>query len=95
MQLDDYVITVLMRDLVNHDNQPSAFIVLLYIYYHWSTGGEAPVKLSLSRIADGTGLSKSAVQNALRLLKHRQLLQVAKVYETATPEYTLLPHWQR
>jgi len=30
--MDDYVLDVLMRDLVGHDHQPGAFLVYLYLY---------------------------------------------------------------
>ena len=95
MNLEDYIIKVLMRDLVGHDNQPSAFLIFLFIYHHWVMEGERPVRLSLSRIADGTGLSKSSAQNALRLLKRRNLLDTVRKSETAVPEYAVLPYWRK
>ena len=30
--VDDYVLDVLMRDLVGHDQQPAAYLVYLYLY---------------------------------------------------------------
>jgi len=30
--IDDYVIDILMRDLVGHDRQPAAYLVFLYLY---------------------------------------------------------------
>jgi len=30
--VDDYVLDVLMRDLVGHDRQPAAYLVYLYLY---------------------------------------------------------------
>ena len=30
--IDDYVLDVLMRDLVGHDHQPAAFLAYLYLY---------------------------------------------------------------
>jgi hypothetical protein len=35
--IDDYVIDVLMSDIVGHDQQPAAFLVYLYLY------GQPPV----------------------------------------------------
>ena len=29
--IDDYVLDVLMRDIVGHDQQPAAFLVYLYL----------------------------------------------------------------
>jgi len=46
-------------------------------------------------IADATGLSKSAVQDALRTLVRRKLVKVEKKSRTATPLYTLHHHWRR
>ena len=30
--VDDYVLDVLMRDLIGHDQQPAAYLVYLYLY---------------------------------------------------------------
>ncbi len=30
--IDDYVLDVLMRDIVGHDRQPAAYLVYLYLY---------------------------------------------------------------
>ncbi len=73
--VDDYVLSVLMRDLVGHDQQPAAFLVYLHLAgravgQHWR-----PVSASLRDIADETGLSKSAVQTALQTLRRRELDQ--------------------
>ena len=68
--IDDYVLDVLMRDIVGHDQQPAAFLVYLYLSgraarQHWQ-----PVKSSLRMLADETGLSKSAVQSAIVKLQY-------------------------
>jgi hypothetical protein len=34
MELDDYVVDVLMPDLVGHDRHPSAFLVYLFLSRH-------------------------------------------------------------
>lgn len=46
-------------------------------------------------VAEETGLSKSAVQAAVRLLKRRQLLRSHQATQTATPEYEVLRPWAR
>ena len=63
--LDNYIVDVLMRDLVGHDKQPAAFLVYLYLYTAAARLGWRPAEASLRDIAEGTGLSKSAVQTAL------------------------------
>ena len=30
--IDDYILDVLMRDLIGHDQQPAAYLVYLYLY---------------------------------------------------------------
>lgn len=42
-----------------------------------------------------TGLSKSAVQAAVRLLRRRSLVRVTKTSPTAIPDYELVRHWLR
>jgi hypothetical protein len=93
--VDDYVLDVLLRDLVGHDKHPAAFIVYLHLYglaarRHWS-----PVAGSLRDIAEATGLSKSAVQTALYVLRCRELIKTNKTNRTATPSHRVLRHWAR
>jgi len=83
--IDDYVLDVLMRDIVGHDQQPAAFLVYLYLSgraarQHWQ-----PVKSSLRMLADETGLSKSAVQSAIVKLQYRQLVKTSRAHRTAVP----------
>lgn len=89
--LDAYVLDVLMRDLVGHDKHPSAFLVYLAI---WRRASEAKVYLSHQMIADATGLSKSAVQDAVAALERRKLVRIERKSPTATPGYTLVRHWR-
>lgn len=90
---DRYVFDTLMADLVGHDKQPSAFLVYVYL---WSRAGRArETSASLQQIALETGLSKSAVQQALRTLKRRRLLQARRASVTAVPEYVVLRPWRR
>ena len=92
--IDDYVLDVLMRDIVGHDQQPAAFLVYLYLYgraarQHWQ-----PVKFSLRMLADETGLSKSAVQSAMAKLHYRQLVKTSRTHRTAVPVHRVLRHWR-
>ena len=91
MAIDAYVIDTLMPDLVGHDRQPSAFIVYLFLAHR--AGGRARVRVSLQTIAMDTGLSKSAVQKALRTLKRRKLVESVREHDTAVPEYAVLRPW--
>ena len=78
--LDAYVLDTLMADLVGHDRQPSAFLVYLFLWRrtHGSgeITGEITAQVSLLDIATATGLSKRAVQEALRSLTKRRLLTI-------------------
>ena len=90
---DRYVFDTLMADLVGHDKQPSAFLVYVYL---WSRAGRARQTVaSLQQIALETGLSKSAVQQALRTLKRRRLVLARRASITAVPEYAVLRPWRR
>jgi len=51
--------------------------------------------VSLQQLAELTGLSKSAVQGAIRLLKRHSLIRITKGSATAVPEYELIRHWVR
>jgi DNA-binding MarR family transcriptional regulator len=93
--MDDYVVDVLMRDLVGHDQQPAAFLVFLFLYGRAARQRWRPVRASLRMIADETGLSKSAVQAALVRLRSRQLIATARRRRTAMPAHRVLRHWRR
>jgi DNA-binding GntR family transcriptional regulator len=49
--------------------------------------------LSRQQLAENTGLSKSAVQSAIRLLRRRGLIKITKASATAVPQYELVRHW--
>jgi DNA-binding MarR family transcriptional regulator len=93
--IDDYVLDVLMRDLVGHDHSPSSFLVYLFLWR--ATAGTRPrhVRISHAGIADETGLSKSAVQAALRRLNRRRLVRSERETPTSTPLHYLLRPWVR
>jgi hypothetical protein len=93
-RLDAYVLETLMPDLVLHDRQPSAFLVYLHLWYR-AAGRRTPVRASHRDIVSATGLSKSAVQGAIRTLTRRRLIRAARDGVTAVPQYTVLRPWRR
>lgn len=93
--IDDYVLDVLMRDLVGHDRQPAAFLVYLHLYRAAERQKWKPVNASLRMIAEGTGLSKSAVQVALDRLRRRELIRSKSEHATALPQHRVLRHWRQ
>jgi DNA-binding MarR family transcriptional regulator len=92
---DGYIIETMMRDLVGHDKKPSAFIVLLYLWARTSGMRQRILTASLQEIATDTGLSKSAVQAGLKLLRRRRLIRLERDSQTSKPSYYLLRPWQR
>jgi DNA-binding IclR family transcriptional regulator len=91
--VDDYVLDVLLPDLAGHDKSPAAFLVYIIIWTHLFRSGRRTVGLSLQALASQTGLSKSAVQSAVRRLQRRSLVRMTKRSPTAVPEYELIRHW--
>ena len=92
---DAYVVDTLMHDLIGHDRAASAFVVYLYLWRE-SLGREAPtVQTSLRSIAEGTGLSKRGVQDALSVLARRRLLGIARQSITDIPVYTVRRPWKK
>ena len=92
--IDDYVLDVLMRDIVGHDQQPAAFLVYLSLFGRAARQRWQPVNASLRMLADETGLSKSAVQRALSMLHFRQLVKTSRAHRTAVPAHRVLRHWR-
>lgn len=84
-----------MRDMAGHDRCPSAFLVYLHLWGECQRRAVNSVPASHQAIAEATGLSKSAVQKAVRYLVERKLLRVQKASITATPEYRVLRTWRR
>jgi hypothetical protein len=74
VRIDDYVLDVLMRDLIAHDQRPAAYLVYLYLYGQAARKKWKPVVASLRTLADATGLSKSAIQIALATLRRREFI---------------------
>ncbi|MFL6590486.1 MAG: helix-turn-helix domain-containing protein [Chthoniobacterales bacterium] len=93
--VDDYVLDVLMRDIVGHDRQPAAYLVYLALYGRSARNRWRPVEASLRMLAEDTGLSKSAVQTALELLRRRELVETKSEHATALPRHRVLRHWRR
>ena len=92
--LDDYVIESLMPDLVGHDHHPSAFLLYLALW-RLTAAGERETVASLRQLAEETGLSRRAVQDAVSRLATRQLVEVRRGGITDVPAYRLLRPWVR
>jgi hypothetical protein len=93
--IDDYVLDVLLPDLAGHDRSPAAFLVYLILWTHVFRAERRAIEVSLQSLSARTGLSKSAVQGAIRLLRSRALIRVTKASPTAVPQYELIRHWLR
>jgi len=91
--MDDYVVDVLMRDLVGHDRRPVCFLVYLWLAAEQGRRNGA-VEISYREIAEGIGVSKSSVQSAVAWLVRRKLVGVTKTSVTATPCYSVLSPWR-
>jgi hypothetical protein len=93
LNLDDYVVDVLMRDLVGHDRRPASFLV-----YVWLTAEQArrqgAVQVSYQELAESVGLSKSSAQAGVSWLVRRKLLSASKENATAIPRYTVRSPWR-
>jgi DNA-binding transcriptional ArsR family regulator len=92
VEVDAYVIDTLLPDLVGHDRRPSAFLVYLHLWRQ-SGGGAEEVSRSLREIADGTGLSKRAVQEALEQLARRRLVTADREAITAVATFRVRRPW--
>ncbi|NNC30033.1 helix-turn-helix domain-containing protein [Longimicrobium terrae] len=84
-----------MLDLVGHDHQPSAFLVYLFLWRRTRGEGVEEAAISLRAIAEGTGLSRRGVQDALAHLSARQLIDSARESITAVPLYRVHRPWAR
>ena len=93
ISLDDYVVDVLLRDLVGHDRRPVSFLVYLWLAAE-QRRRDAVVAVSYRELAECIGVSKSSVQAAVSWLIRRKLLAVSKETVTATPRYTVLSPWR-
>jgi hypothetical protein len=93
LSFDDYVVDVLLRDLVGHDHRPVAFLVYLWLAAEQQHKDDV-VQISYQEMAENIGVSKSSVQSAVRWLVRRKLLAASKRNATATPRYTVLFPWR-
>jgi len=93
--IDDYILDVLMRDLIGHDQQPAAYLIYLYLYGQAARKKWKPIAASVRTLADATGLSKSAIQTALATLRRRELIVTSRDHTTATSRHRVLRHWRR
>jgi hypothetical protein len=94
--IDEYVVDVLMRDLVGHDRRVVSFLV--YLWFTSEQGKEQckgqVVEASYRQIAECIGVSKSSAQAAVGWLIKRKLLASTKKTVTATPRYKVLTPWR-
>lgn len=93
ISLDDYVVDVLLRDLVGHDHRPVGFLVYLWLSAE-QRRKNGPVQISYADLAESIGVSKSSAQAAVGWLARRKLLGVSKKTVTATPRYSVLTPWR-
>ena len=93
--VDSYVIDTLMHDLIGHDRSASAFVVYLHLWRRSIAEGAPSVRTSLRDIAEGTGLSKRGVQDALTILSRRQLVGIERRTITDVPVYSVRRPWIR
>jgi hypothetical protein len=91
--LDDYIIDVLMRDLIGHDRKPAAFVVYLWLAAEQARR-RTEVRVSYEEMAEAIGVSKSSAQNAVRWLTRRKLIAAHKETATAAPTYRVLSPWR-
>ena len=73
--IDDYVLDVLMRDLIGHDQQPAAYLVYLYLYSQATRKKWKPIVASLRMLADATGLTPVHVNRVLQALQREGLIE--------------------
>jgi hypothetical protein len=93
VSFDDYVVGVLMRDLIGHDRRPVCFLTYIWLAAEQQNRNGA-VEISYRELAECIGVSKSSVQAAVSWLIRRKLLAAAKDNLTATPRYTVLSPWR-
>jgi len=95
LEIDEYILDTLMRRLVGHDRQPSAFLVYLLLW-RLSHGKErARIQIALTDIAEIVGLSKRSVQDGISWLSKQKLISIERESMTSIPWYTVLRPWRR
>jgi hypothetical protein len=93
ISLDDYVVDVLLRDLVGHDRKPASFLVYVWLAVQ-QTRRQGAVQVSYQELAEAIGVSKSSAQAAVSWLVRRRLLAASKDRATAIPSYTVKSPWR-
>ena len=88
--LDRYVVETLMADLVGHDRKPSAYLVYLAV-----AAGEGRVALGYGELAERTGLSRRACQQAVAHLLRRGLVSATRRSPNEAAVYRALRPWIR
>ena len=91
--MDNYIIEVLMRDLVGHDRRAASFLVYLWLAAE-QTHRQGAVQVSYQEMAESIGISKSSAQAAVSWLVRRKLLTTSKENVTATPCYEVRSPWR-
>lgn len=91
--LDDYVVDVLMRDLVGHDRKPASFLVYVWLAAEQERR-QGAVQVSYQELAESIGISKSSAQAAVSWLAKRKLLVASKENATAVPSYSVKSPWK-
>lgn len=91
--IDDYVLDVLLPDLAGHDRSPAAFLVYIVLWTKLYRSGDRSIAISLQQFVESTGLSKTAIQRSILVLKRRRLIAVTRSSPTAIPHYALIRHW--
>lgn len=91
LHLDRYVVQTLMPDLVGHDRRPAAFLVYLAI----EQLADERAAASHAALAERTGLSRRACQDALAHLERRGLIEVVRRRANEPAELRPLRPWLR
>jgi hypothetical protein len=93
VELDEYFLDGLMRDLVGHDRRPASYLVYLWLAAEQQRQNN-PVSISYGDLAESVGISKSSAQAAIAWLIHRKLISSTKANVTATPSYSVETPWK-
>jgi len=91
IQLDSYVVDVLLPDLAGHDRRASAF--LIYLVIAASPGGK--LAIGYGGLAERAGVSRRSAQAAVAHLAGRGLLAINRRGATEASEYQALSAWRR
>ena len=93
ISIDRYVLETLMPELVGRDRRSVSFSLYLFLWTRSFGTGARSVRVSHQEVAGLLGVSKSAVQAAVKHLTKRRLLRTHHASRTAVPEYFPLRPW--